>query len=69
MLRIRGLTQFSLAVRDVERTLTFYVQVFGVREYLRDATSRAIAPHSANPKVFHPASNLMPPPANTRSPT
>jgi catechol 2,3-dioxygenase-like lactoylglutathione lyase family enzyme len=39
MLKTHGLTHISLAVRDLERTLKFYVQVFGVREYYRDATS------------------------------
>ncbi len=39
MLKTHGLTHISLAVRDLERTLQFYVQVFGVREYFRDATS------------------------------
>jgi catechol 2,3-dioxygenase-like lactoylglutathione lyase family enzyme len=39
MLRTHGLTHISLAVRDLERTLKFYVQVFGVRESFRDATS------------------------------
>ena len=39
MLPTRGLTHISLAVRDLERTLQFYVQVFGVREYFRDDSS------------------------------
>jgi catechol 2,3-dioxygenase-like lactoylglutathione lyase family enzyme len=39
MLLTHGLTHISLAVRDLERTLKFYVQVFGVREYFRGATS------------------------------
>ena len=39
MLKTHGLTHISLAVRDLERTLQFYVQAFGVREYFRDATS------------------------------
>jgi catechol 2,3-dioxygenase-like lactoylglutathione lyase family enzyme len=39
MFRTHGLTHISLAVRDLERALNFYVQVFGVREYFRDATS------------------------------
>jgi catechol 2,3-dioxygenase-like lactoylglutathione lyase family enzyme len=46
MLKTRGLTHSSLAVRDLERTLRFYVQVFGVREYFRDATSvKGPGPH------------------------
>jgi catechol 2,3-dioxygenase-like lactoylglutathione lyase family enzyme len=39
MFQSHGLTHISLAVRDLERTLQFYTQVFGVREYFRDATS------------------------------
>ena len=39
MLKTHGLSHIGLAVRDLERTLQFYVQVFGVREYFRDATS------------------------------
>jgi catechol 2,3-dioxygenase-like lactoylglutathione lyase family enzyme len=39
MLNTHGLTHISLAVRDLDRTLRFYTQVFGVREYFRDATS------------------------------
>jgi catechol 2,3-dioxygenase-like lactoylglutathione lyase family enzyme len=39
MFQSHGLTHISLAVRDLERTVRFYVQVFGVREYFRDATS------------------------------
>jgi len=34
-----GLTHISLCVCDLERTLQFYTQVFGVREYFRDAAS------------------------------
>jgi catechol 2,3-dioxygenase-like lactoylglutathione lyase family enzyme len=32
-----GLAHISLAVRDPQRSLDFYTQVFGVREYFRDA--------------------------------
>jgi catechol 2,3-dioxygenase-like lactoylglutathione lyase family enzyme len=34
-----GLTHISLAVRDPERALRFYEQVFGVKEYYRDANT------------------------------
>ena len=34
-----GLTHISLAVRDLEKTLQFYSQVFGVKEYFRDEKS------------------------------
>jgi catechol 2,3-dioxygenase-like lactoylglutathione lyase family enzyme len=39
MLNTHGLTHISLNVRDLDRTLRFYTQVFGVREYFRNATS------------------------------
>jgi catechol 2,3-dioxygenase-like lactoylglutathione lyase family enzyme len=39
MLKTHGLTHISLAVRDLDRTLRFYTQVFGVREYFRDEAS------------------------------
>ena len=37
MIATHGLTHLSLAVRDPERSLRFYAEVFGVREYFRDA--------------------------------
>ena len=37
--RTHGLTHISLVVRDLDRALRFYEQLFGVREYHRDATS------------------------------
>jgi catechol 2,3-dioxygenase-like lactoylglutathione lyase family enzyme len=36
MVKTHGLTHISLAVRDPERSLRFYTEVFGVREYYRD---------------------------------
>jgi len=36
MVETHGLTHISLAVRDPQRSLEFYAQVFGVREYFRD---------------------------------
>jgi catechol 2,3-dioxygenase-like lactoylglutathione lyase family enzyme len=36
MIETHGLTHISLSVRDLQRTLEFYTQVFGVREYYRD---------------------------------
>ena len=36
MVSTHGLTHISLAVRDPERSLRFYSEVFGVREYYRD---------------------------------
>jgi catechol 2,3-dioxygenase-like lactoylglutathione lyase family enzyme len=37
MIQTHGLTHIALAVRDPERSLRFYAQVFGVREYYRDS--------------------------------
>lgn len=39
MVKTHGLTHISLAVRDPERSLRFYKQVFGVKEYYRDEDS------------------------------
>jgi len=36
MIETHGLTHISLAVRDPQQSLAFYVRVFGVREYFRD---------------------------------
>jgi len=36
MVETHGLTHISLAVRDPQRSLEFYSQAFGVREYFRD---------------------------------
>ena len=36
MIRTHGLTHIALAVRDVERSLRFYSQVFGVVEVFRE---------------------------------
>jgi len=35
MIETHGLTHISLAVGDPQRTLEFYAQVFGVKEYFR----------------------------------
>ena len=39
MIKTHGLTHISLDVRDPDRALKFYEQVFGVKEYYRDAES------------------------------
>jgi catechol 2,3-dioxygenase-like lactoylglutathione lyase family enzyme len=39
MVKTHGLTHINLAVRDPERSLRFYNEVFGVREYYRDDDS------------------------------
>ncbi len=39
MVKTHGLTHINLAVRDPERSLRFYQQVFGVKEYYRDEGS------------------------------
>ena len=36
MLETHGLAHISLAVRDPQKSLEFYAQAFGVREYFRD---------------------------------
>ena len=36
MIRTYGLTHLALAVRDIERSLYFYQQVFGVEAYFRE---------------------------------
>ncbi len=36
MVKTYGLTHVALAVRDVERSLNFYQQVFGVEAYFRE---------------------------------
>lgn len=45
MVKTYGLTHISLSVRDPERSLRFYRDVFGVREYYRDENSiQALGP-------------------------
>jgi catechol 2,3-dioxygenase-like lactoylglutathione lyase family enzyme len=39
MVKTHGLTHLNLAVGDLDRAVAFYSQVFGVREYYRDAES------------------------------
>lgn len=39
MVKTHGLTHIALKVREPERSLRFYEQLFGVREYFRDAQS------------------------------
>lgn len=39
MIKTHGLTHISLAVADPDRSLRFYEQVFGVKEYYRDEQS------------------------------
>lgn len=39
MIRTHGLSHISLAVSDLDRTLRFYEQAFGVKEYVRDEQS------------------------------
>jgi len=39
MIKTYGLTHISLAVKDPDRSLKFYQQVFGVKEYYRDESS------------------------------
>ena len=45
MVETHGLTHISLAVLDPARSLAFYAEVFGVREYFRDeAQIQALGP-------------------------
>ena len=45
MIKTHGLNHISLSVLDPERSLKFYEQLFGVREYHRDADSiQALGP-------------------------
>jgi len=39
MIKTHGLTHINLAVKDPDRSLKFYRQVFGVKEYYRDDNS------------------------------
>lgn len=39
MIKTHGLTHINLAVLDPERSLRFYEQVFGVKEYFRNENS------------------------------
>ena len=39
MIKTHGLTHISLEVKDPDRSLKFYQQVFGVKEYYRDEES------------------------------
>lgn len=39
MIKTRGLTHISLAVRDPDTSLAFYEKVFGIKEYYRDENS------------------------------
>jgi catechol 2,3-dioxygenase-like lactoylglutathione lyase family enzyme len=39
MIKTHGLSHINLAVQDPERSLSFYQQAFGVREYYRDEKS------------------------------
>lgn len=39
MIKTHGLTHLNLAVKDPDRALKFYQQVFGVKEYYRDENS------------------------------
>ena len=39
MIKTHGLTHLSLSVRDPDRSLAFYRELFGVREYHREENS------------------------------
>lgn len=51
--KTHGLSHVTLAVRDPERSLKFYQQVFGVKEYYRDADSiQVLGPGKKDVLVF-----------------
>jgi catechol 2,3-dioxygenase-like lactoylglutathione lyase family enzyme len=53
MVETHGLTHISLVVRDPDRSLSFYSQVFGVREYFRDAKGiQALGPGKHDVMAF-----------------
>jgi catechol 2,3-dioxygenase-like lactoylglutathione lyase family enzyme len=57
MIKTHGLTHINLAVRDPDRSLRFYEQVFGVKEYYRDANSIQVqGPGSHDVIAFEKAS-------------
>ena len=65
MIKTHGLTHISLTVKDPDRSLKFYRQVFGVKEYYRDADSIQVlgpGPHDViaferNSRAAGPAEN------------
>ena len=53
MIRTHGLNHLSLSVADPERSLAFYTQLFGVREYAREGnTIQALGPGRHDVMVF-----------------
>ena len=53
MVETYGLTHISLAVRDLDQSLHFYHQVFGVKEYFRDEKSiQVISPRGHDVIAF-----------------
>ena len=53
MIKTHGLTHLSLSVADPERSLAFYTQLFGVREYHREEDSiQALGPGAHDVLVF-----------------
>jgi len=55
LIKTRGLTHINLAVRDAERSLRFYKQVFGVEEYSRaDGLIHTKTPGSWDVITFDP---------------
>jgi catechol 2,3-dioxygenase-like lactoylglutathione lyase family enzyme len=53
VIRTHGLSHINLDVRDPEVSLRFYEQMFGVKEYFRDAESiQALGPGSHDVMAF-----------------
>ena len=60
MIETHGLSHISLAVRDPQRSLAFYAQAFGVREYYRDETQiQAQGPGPFDVLAFERAEDLV----------
>jgi len=51
MIRTFGLTHISLAVRDPERSVRFYAEVFGAREIYRDEQEIQVQTPGANDAI------------------
>jgi catechol 2,3-dioxygenase-like lactoylglutathione lyase family enzyme len=64
MIRTHGLTHLNLTVADLDRAVRFYTDVFGVKEYYRDASSvQVLGPGPHDVIAFE----LGPTPAQTGS--
>ncbi len=61
MIKTYGLTHVALRVKDPDRSLAFYEQLFGVKEYFRDETSVQVkGPGPYDIIVFEKAADAIP---------